>query len=159
MLTALRVDNYVLIKSLQFGPTNGFNIITGETGAGKSILIGALGLILGERADTKTVSESGNKCIIEGVFDVSRLNLKHLFELHDLDFYDETILRREIFASGKSRAFINDTPVGLNVLKEVGSQLVDIHSQHQSLRLGSQDFLFNWLDTVCGSLEEYTQFS
>ncbi len=159
MLTALRVDNYVLIKSLQFGPTNGFNIITGETGAGKSILIGALGLILGERADTKTVSESGSKCIIEGVFDVSRLNLKHLFELHDLDFYDETILRREILASGKSRAFINDTPVGLNVLKEVGSQLVDIHSQHQSLRLGSQDFLFNWLDTVCGSLEEYTQFS
>lgn len=159
MLSALRVDNYVLIKSLQFGPTNGFNIITGETGAGKSILIGALGLILGERADTKTVSESGNKCIIEGVFDVSKLNLKQLFATHDLDFYDETILRREILASGKSRAFVNDTPVSLQVLKEVGSQLVDIHSQHQSLHLGSQSFLFNWLDTVCGSTQEYHQYS
>jgi DNA repair protein RecN (Recombination protein N) len=159
MLTALRVDNYVLIKSLRFLPTNGFNIITGETGAGKSILIGALGLILGERADTKMVSESGQKCIIEGVFDVSNLDLKTLFEKFDLDYYDEAILRREILASGKTRAFINDTPVGLNALKEVGSQLVDIHSQHQTLQLGSQSFLFNWLDTVCSSTAEYALYS
>lgn len=158
MLKELRVDNYVLIKSLRFTPQEGFNIITGETGAGKSILIGALGLILGERADTKTVSESGDKCIIEGVFDVSRLQLNSLFEDHDLDYYDEAILRREILASGKSRAFINDTPVMLSVLKDVGSRLVDIHSQHQSLQLGSQTYLFNWLDTVCGTVVEYQQF-
>ncbi|MFT7591862.1 MAG: DNA repair protein RecN (Recombination protein N), partial [bacterium] len=147
-----------LIKSLRFSPSVGFNIITGETGAGKSILIGALGLILGERADTKTVAESGLKCIIEGVFDVSKLDLKPLFDLHDLDFYDEAILRREILASGKSRAFINDTPVGLNILKEVGSQLVDIHSQHQSLHLGSQSFLMDWLDTVSGSHSASTEY-
>jgi DNA repair protein RecN (Recombination protein N) len=159
MLKELRVDNYVLIKTLQFNPTQGFNIITGETGAGKSILIGALGLILGERADTKMVSESGDKCIIEGVFDISKLKLQPLFDTYDLDYYDETILRREILISGKSRAFINDTPVGLNVLKEIGGELVDIHSQHQSLLLGSQHFLLNWLDTVCGTLPAFTTYS
>ena len=103
MLKVLKVDNYVLIKSLHFSPSEGFNIITGETGAGKSILIGALGLILGERADTQVVAESGLKCVIEGVFDVSKLGLKSMFDRHDLDHYDETILRREILASGKSR--------------------------------------------------------
>ncbi len=150
MLKALKVDNYVLIKSLHFSPSEGFNIITGETGAGKSILIGALGLILGERADTQVVAESGLKCVIEGVFDVINLQLKPLFDRLDLDYYDEAILRREILASGKSRAFINDTPVGLTALKEVGSKLVDIHSQHQTLQLGNQAFLFDWLDTVSG---------
>ncbi|MCO4818785.1 MAG: DNA repair protein RecN [Bacteroidetes bacterium] len=150
MLKALKVDNYVLIKSLHFSPSEGFNIITGETGAGKSILIGALGLILGERADTQVVAESGLKCVIEGVFDVTNLQLKPLFDRLDLDYYDEAILRREILASGKSRAFINDTPVGLTALKEVGSKLVDIHSQHQTLQLGNQAFLFDWLDTVSG---------
>ncbi len=158
MLLELKVDNYVLIKSLRFKPQSGFNIITGETGAGKSILIGALGLILGERADSKTVSGNENKCVIEGVFDVRSLDLKPLFDLHDLDYLDETILRREILISGKSRAFINDTPVALTTLKHVGSKLVDIHSQHQSLLLGSQEFLFSWLDVVTKSTELFDQY-
>ncbi|MBO6516925.1 MAG: DNA repair protein RecN [Bacteroidia bacterium] len=151
MLVELRVDHYVLIKALRFQPQSGFNIITGETGAGKSILIGALGLILGERADSRTVSGNEKKCVIEGVFDVSSLGLQSLFEQYDLDYQDEAIIRREILTSGKSRAFINDTPVQLTTLKEVGQRLVDIHSQHQSLLLGSQTFLFDWLDAVTGS--------
>lgn len=154
MLKELRVDNYVLIKDLRFQPAQGFNIITGETGAGKSILLGALGLILGDRADTKHVSDLRNKCVIEGVFDVRKLNLSALFEEHDLDFYEETILRREILISGKSRAFVNDTPVSLSVLRTIGQELVDIHSQHQTLRLGSPEFLFQWLDTVCKTTKE-----
>ncbi len=159
MLKELRVDNFVLIKSLQFKPESGLNIITGETGAGKSILIGALGLILGERADMKAVLESESKCIIEGVFDVTKLAIKPLFEKYDLDYSPETILRREILPSGKSRAFVNDTPVSLNVMKLIGEELVDIHSQHQTLHLGNQNFLFNWLDTVTNSTQLATSYS
>ena len=116
-----------MIKSLRFKPESGFNIITGETGAGKSILIGALGLILGERADSKTVTGNESKCIVEGVFDIRNLNLQSKFESYDLDYSDESILRREILISGKSRAFINDTPVSLQVLRDIGGDLVDIH--------------------------------
>lgn len=158
MLQELRVDNYVLIKSLRFKPESGFNIITGETGAGKSILIGALGLILGERADSKAVTGNESKCIVEGVFDIRNLNLQSKFESYDLDYSDESILRREILVSGKSRAFINDTPVSLQVLRDIGSDLVDIHSQHQSLQLGDTHFLFNWLDIVSGCKPQYESY-
>ncbi len=163
MLKELKVDNYVLIQSLRLNPTNGFNIITGETGAGKSILLGALGLILGDRADIKALSNTSTKCIIEGVFSISSLQLKSLFEQHDLDYAEETILRREITPSGKSRAFINDTPVSLQTMKSLGAQLVDIHSQHQNLQLGHTAYLMDWLDTLAGSTDlqrRYkTQFS
>lgn len=163
MLKELKVDNYVLIQSLRLNPTNGFNIITGETGAGKSILLGALGLILGDRADIKALSNASTKCIIEGVFSISSLQLKSLFEQHDLDYAEETILRREITPSGKSRAFINDTPVSLQTMKSLGAQLVDIHSQHQNLQLGHTAYLMDWLDTLAGSTDlqrRYkTQFS
>lgn len=151
MLKELKVDNYVLIQSLRLNPTNGFNIITGETGAGKSILLGALGLILGDRADIKALSNASTKCIIEGVFSIGSLKLKALFEQHDLDYAEETILRREITPSGKSRAFINDTPVSLQTMKSLGAQLVDIHSQHQNLQLGHTAYLMDWLDTLAGS--------
>ena len=151
MLKELKVDNYVLIQSLRLNPTNGFNIITGETGAGKSILLGALGLILGDRADIKALSNASTKCIIEGVFSIGSLQLKALFEQHDLDYAEETILRREITPSGKSRAFINDTPVSLQTMKSLGAQLVDIHSQHQNLQLGHTAYLMDWLDTLAGS--------
>ena len=163
MLKELKVDNYVLIQSLRLNPTNGFNIITGETGAGKSILLGALGLILGDRADIKALSNASTKCIIEGVFSIGSLQLKALFEQHDLDYAEETILRREITPSGKSRAFINDTPVSLQTMKSLGAQLVDIHSQHQNLQLGHTAYLMDWLDTLAGSTDlqrRYkTQFS
>jgi len=163
MLKELKVDNYVLIQSLRLNPTNGFNIITGETGAGKSILLGALGLILGDRADIKALSNTSTKCIIEGVFSIGSLQLKPLFENHDLDYAEETILRREITPSGKSRAFINDTPVSLQTMKSLGAQLVDIHSQHQNLQLGHTAYLMDWLDTLAGSTDlqrRYkTQFS
>ncbi len=158
MLIELKVDNYVLIKSLRFSPDRRFNIITGETGAGKSILIGALGLILGDRTDSKTTAGLSEKCIIEGLFDVRNLNLSTLFEEHDLDYADDTILRREILPSGKSRAFINDTPVGLQVMKIIGAQLVDVHSQHQSLSLGSATYLFDWLDAVTGSEDHVKEY-
>ena len=163
MLKELKVDNYVLIQSLRLNPTNGFNIITGETGAGKSILLGALGLILGDRADIKALSNTSTKCIIEGVFSIGSLQLKSLFEQHDLEYAEETILRREITPSGKSRAFINDTPVSLQTMKSLGAQLVDIHSQHQNLQLGHTAYLMDWLDTLAGSTDlqrRYkTQFS
>ena len=158
MLKELKVDNYVLIQSLRLNPSNGFNIITGETGAGKSILLGALGLILGDRADIKALSNTATKCIIEGVFSIGSLQLKYLFEQHDLDYAEETILRREITPSGKSRAFINDTPVSLQTMKALGAHLVDIHSQHQNLQLGHTAYLMDWLDTLSGCTELQSRY-
>ncbi|MCB9263016.1 MAG: DNA repair protein RecN [Flavobacteriales bacterium] len=153
MLLELKVDNYVLIKSLRFAPEQGFNIITGETGAGKSILIGALGLVLGDRADTKSILDEEKKCVIEAIFNIKSLKLESFFAENDLDYEPETIIRREILPTGKSRAFVNDTPITLNTLKDLGEKLVDIHSQHQTLRLGSTDFLFHWLDSVTNNLD------
>lgn len=126
----------------------GFSIITGETGAGKSILLGALSLILGQRADTNALKEKNKKCVVEGVFNIRAYELQPLFHRHELDYDDETILRREISASGKSRAFINDTPVNLKTMRELGLRLVDIHSQHQNLELGNQQFQLMVLD-IC----------
>ncbi len=153
MLTALSIRNYALINQLEVDFSAGFSVLTGETGAGKSIILGALSLILGQRADTKSIKEGENKCTIEGFFDISSYELKSFFEEIDVE-YDpkQCIMRRELLASGKSRAFINDTPVGLNDLRTLGSQLIDIHSQHQNLLLSDGNFQIQVLDALADNL-------
>lgn len=146
MLRHLHIENYALIKSLDISFDDGFTVITGETGAGKSILLGALSLILGTRADTTVLFDNNKKCIIEGEFLIQNLSLLSFFENYNLDYNDITLLRREINESGKSRAFINDTPVTLPILRELAVKLVDIHSQHQSLLLHNISFRVNVLD-------------
>ena len=148
MLSKLHIENYALIRSLDISFDNGFTAITGETGAGKSIIMGALSLILGHRADTTILYNKAKKCYIEGEFEIEKLNLSHFFEEHNLDYHDTTILRREINEIGKSRAFINDTPVTLPILKELAVKLVDIHSQHQNLLLNNAEFRVEILDNV-----------
>ncbi len=158
MLKALYISNYALINKLGIEFGSGFSAITGETGAGKSILLGALALILGKRADTSMLFDDNNKCVVEGFFDVSNLGLSNFFDANDLDLDDSTILRREILPSGKSRAFINDTPVNLNVLRELGSSLVDVHSQYETLKLGDSLFQLDVIDrfgTTDKLLDEY----
>ena len=141
MLKSLFIRNFVLIDSLDIKFDKGFSVITGETGAGKSIILGALSLVLGQRADGKSIKNGSEKCVIEAVFDVSRYKLEEFFLTNDLEYDAEIcILRRELFASGKSRAFVNDSPVPLSVVKELGSRLIDIHSQHQNLLLGDNRF-------------------
>ena len=146
MIKSLLIKNYALIQHLQMNPSVNFSTITGETGAGKSIMLGGLGLLLGNRADTKVLFEDGEKCVIEGVFDVSKLNLNELFDTFELDYLDETIIRREISPSGKSRAFINDTPVTLDVMKELGNYLVDVHSQRDTYLLGTASHQMRMVD-------------
>jgi len=140
MLQQLSIDNYILIPHLKLTFSKGFTCITGETGAGKSILVGALSLLTGQRADTSVLRETNKKCIIEGTFDVKEYGLKYLFDTNDLDYEEQTVFRREINQQGKSRAFINDTPVTLSVMKEIGAKLLDIHSQHQTLELNDSSF-------------------
>lgn len=158
MLTRLKIKNYALIKQLELCPHKGLNIITGETGAGKSIMLGAIGLLLGNRADTKTLFEPDEKCIIEGEFAISGYLIKHLFEEEELDYDDTCIIRREISPQGKTRAFVNDTPVNLETLRRVASQLMDVHSQHDNLLLGENDFQLQIVDTFALNdqlLEQY----
>ncbi|WP_165040257.1 DNA repair protein RecN [Dysgonomonas sp. ZJ709] len=161
MLKSLYIKNYALIDSLEIDFEAGFSVITGETGAGKSIILGALALILGQRADIKAIKQGENKCIIEGVFDVSAYDLREFCEEKDIEYdADNYILRREILSSGKSRAFINDTPVALTDLKELGSQLIDVHSQHQNLLLAEDHFQMQVVDVLAGNkklLKEYQQ--
>ncbi|MDQ3535346.1 MAG: DNA repair protein RecN [Bacteroidota bacterium] len=146
MLSNLIIKNYALIKLLEISPSPELNIITGETGAGKSIMLGAIGLLLGKRADTKSLYNEGDKCIIEGSFNISSYQLQKLFKEEDLDYEPITIIRREISQTGKSRAFINDTPVTLEALKTIGSNLMDIHSQHDTLLLGSNSYQLSIID-------------
>ncbi len=146
MIKSLLIKNYALIQQLQMDPSPNLNTITGETGAGKSIMLGALGLLLGNRADTKVLFESGEKCVIEGLFDISRLNLIEIFDGFELDYQEETIIRREISPTGKSRAFINDTPVTLDVMKIIGNYLVDIHSQRDTYLLGAASYQLRMID-------------
>ncbi len=153
MLTELSIKNYALIEDIKIHLQEGFTIITGETGAGKSIMLGALGLLLGKRADYSAIRNAMDKCIIEGVFDISNYSLKRFFEAEDLDFEEHTIIRREILSSGKSRAFINDTPVTLPVLVKLGDFLIDIHGQHQTLSLGENQYQFQILDTLAKNQE------
>lgn len=159
MLLSLTIDNYALISHLEFQPGTGLTVITGETGAGKSIIMGALGLILGQRADAKSVRTGATKCIIEASFDIAQYNLEEYFRLNDLE-YDahSTIIRREIYATGKSRAFINDIPVQLQMLKELGQSLIDIHSQHQNLLLGQDSFQLGVLDSIARNQYELGQY-
>lgn len=159
MLTSLTIKNYALIDHLQVDFNDGFTIITGETGAGKSILLGGLSLILGKRADLSSLKDKASKCIIEAVFNVSNYNLKSLFEAEDLDYDTQTIIRREILPSGKSRAFINDSPVNLNSLQLLGERLVDIHSQHQTLQLTENDFQFQVIDALAENKEELETYT
>lgn len=159
MLKSLSIKNYALIKELVIHPDASLNIITGETGAGKSIMLGALGLLMGNRADVKALFSEDEKCVVEGTFEVKELNLKAYFEENDVDYDTTTIIRREIAPSGKSRAFVNDQPVTLDVLKELGDKLMDIHSQHDTLQLGSNTFQLNILDTFSQNaklIEEFT---
>ena len=158
MLQYLHIKNYALIENLEWNPGKGFNIITGETGAGKSILLGALGLLLGNRADSKVLFDETQKCIIEGTFDLSSASLQEWFEEKELENETPTILRREVSANGKSRAFINDTPVTLEVLKSLTEQVIDVHSQHETLLLGLGEFQIKLLDTFSGSTAICTEY-
>ena len=149
MLCHLYIKNYALIESLDIDFHKGFSVITGETGAGKSIILGALSLLLGERADIKAIKPGEGKCIIEAVYDISQFSLKKFFDENELEYQaDECIIRRELSSTGKTRAFINDTPVSVTTLKALGNQLVDIHSQHQNLLLNDKKFQLKILDTV-----------
>lgn len=148
MLASLSVKNYALIDYLEVNFQDGFSIITGETGAGKSILLGALGLILGKRADLSSLKNEEEKCIIEGEFLIDRFDLKSYFDSNDLDFEPQTIIRREILPSGKSRAFINDTPTTLSVLTDLSDKLIDVHSQYQTLQLANNAFQFLVIDAL-----------
>lgn len=151
MLRSLSIQNYALIAKLDIDFEAGFSVITGETGAGKSIILGAIGLLLGQRADTKTIRQGANKCVIEARFNVAEYNLQVFFDESELDYEDDCFLRREILASGKSRAFINDTPVSLSQMKQLSEQLIDVHSQHQNLLLNNENFQLSVLDILAGN--------
>jgi DNA repair protein RecN (Recombination protein N) len=160
MLKHLTIKNYALIRYLELEPSAHLNVITGETGAGKSIMLGAIGLLMGNRADTKVLWDENEKCVIEGTFNIKAYKLKSIFKSEDLDYDDQTVIRREISPGGKSRAFINDTPVTLEVMRKVGSLLMDIHSQHETLQLGNQFFQLQLIDAYAGNQnlrEQYTE--
>lgn len=158
MLNSLHIRNYALISSLQIQFDKGLTVITGETGAGKSIIMGALSLILGHRADSSTLFDPSQKCVVEAGFDVSGLNLESFFNDNNLDYQEDTIVRREIAANGKSRAFINDTPVTLPLLKEFSSRMIDIHSQHQNLLFQNADFRTDVVDLFAGLKRQLSEY-
>ena len=159
MLIDLRIQNYALIEQLELRPSPLLNIITGETGAGKSIMLGAIGLLLGNRADSRMLFDTERKCVIEGQFDIANYQLQDIFEAEDLDYDAQCILRREISPTGKSRAFVNDTPVTLDALRKIGANLMDIHSQHDTLLLGDAVFQLNLLDLYAGLVPQRTHYS
>lgn len=159
MITSLSIENFALIEKLSVKFTDRFSVITGETGAGKSILLGALGLVLGKRADLTSLKNKEEKCIIEACFQIKNYNLKSFFEANDLDYEDETIIRREILPSGKSRAFINDTPVNLVELQELSNFLIDIHSQHQTQELSDDVVQFQIIDSVASNFDLLAHYS
>ena len=154
MLRRLTVENYALIDKLDLELDSHLNIITGETGAGKSILLGALGLLLGNKNESGSLRDESRNCIIEGVFELGAYSLEEFFEAHDLDYEDTTVVRRMISASGKSRAFVNDMPVQLSVLRELGTRLIDIHSQHQNQVLADEAFRLRSVDMLAGVGDE-----
>ena len=158
MITSLSIENFALIEKLDIDFSNGFSIITGETGAGKSILLGALGLVLGKRADLSSLKNKDEKCIVEANFSIGTYGLELFFESNELDYEADTIIRREILPSGKSRAFINDTPVNLQQLQDLSLFLIDVHSQHQTLELSEEDFQFKVLDSIANNKEHLRTF-
>lgn len=159
MLANLSIQNYALIDDVSVSFFDGFTTITGETGAGKSILLGGLSLVLGKRADLSSLKNKDQKCVIEAEFDISKYQLKSFFEGNDLDYEETTILRREILPSGKSRAFVNDSPVTLDVMRSLGDQLVDVHSQHQTMRLTDNDFQMKVLDALANNAEYLSNYA
>ena len=159
MLKHLYIKNFTLIDTLDIDLYAGFSVITGETGAGKSIILGAIGLLLGQRADSKAIKTGAEKCVIEAHFDLTRYKMEPFFSENDIEYdADDCIIRRELTSAGKSRAFINDTPVPLTMLKELGDKLVDVHSQHQNLLLNKQDFQLNVVDIIANDTKELTQY-
>tara|TARA_B100000787_G_scaffold170229_1_gene165002 strand:- start:3052 stop:4704 length:1653 start_codon:yes stop_codon:yes gene_type:complete len=158
LLTSLSIHNYALINQLSIDLSSGLSIITGETGAGKSILLGALGLVLGNRADLSSLKDTSKKCIVEAKVAIASYNLKDFFEKVDLDYEDITILRREILPSGKSRAFVNDTPITLSILNELRSKLIDVHSQHQTMQLSDASFQFTVLDALAKNAKKVASY-
>ncbi|MEO9479805.1 MAG: DNA repair protein RecN [Maribacter dokdonensis] len=158
MLSTLTISNYALIDSLEVDFNKGFTVITGETGAGKSILLGGLSLVLGKRADLSSLRVKDQKCIIEGTFKIDTYGLQGFFEENDLDYEDSTVIRREILPSGKSRAFVNDTPVTLGVLSTLGENLIDIHSQHQTMQLTENDFQLKLVDALANNQKRLTDY-
>ena len=158
MITSLSIKNYALIEKLSINFTEGFSTITGETGAGKSIILGALGLVLGKRADLTSLKNKEEKCVIEAQFDISKYNLVSFFETNDLDYEKETIIRREILPSGKSRAFINDSPVNLQELQELSLFLIDIHSQQQTQELSDENVQFEIIDAIASNQENLFEY-
>ena len=159
MLKHLYIKNFTLIDELDIDLYKGFSVMTGETGAGKSIILGAIGLLLGQRADIKAIKQGAEKCVIEAQFDLSRYDMEDFFTENDIEYdAEETIIRRELTSAGKSRAFINDTPVQLSMLKELGERLVDVHSQHQNLLLNKQDFQMNVVDIIADDAKQLAQY-
>ena len=159
MLTALSIKNYALIDDLKVNFGEGFIIITGETGSGKSIMLDALSLILGKRADMSALRNKEEKCVIEAEFSVDKYNFQSLYDSLELEYDPQTIIRREILPSGKSRAFVNDSPVTLDVLSQLGQALVDIHSQHQTLALSDTSFQFEIIDAMAGNYQLLTDYA
>lgn len=158
MLRSLYIQNYALIEKLDISFGAGFSVITGETGAGKSIILGAIGLLLGQRAEVEAIRQGASKCVIEARFDISAYGMEPFFEDNELEYEEECILRREVYASGKSRAFINDTPASLVQMKELGEQLIDVHSQHQNLLLNKEGFQLNVLDILSHNDEQLSAY-
>ena len=158
MITSLSIENFALIEKLDIDFSNGFSIITGETGAGKSILLGALGLVLGKRADLTSLKNKDEKCIVEANFSIGKYDLEFFFESNDLDYEQETIIRREILPSGKSRAFVNDSPVNLQQLQDLSFYLIDVHSQHQTIELSEEDYQFKIIDAIANNQELGIEF-
>ena len=159
MLRNLTIDNYALIDRLDIDFDDGLSVITGETGAGKSIILGALSLVLGSRADSKVALDASSKCVVEATFDVEPYRLEALFDELDVDYSASTIVRREILPNGKSRAFVNDTPVGLQQLRTLTSRLIDIHSQHENLMLSNTDFQLDIVDTLADTADDLHQYT
>ena len=160
MLKSLFIQNFVLIDKLDIEFSNGFSVLSGETGAGKSIILGALGLVLGQRADVKSIKQGADKCVIEATFDISKYDLADFFEANDMEFeQDVCLFRRELYASGKSRAFVNDSPASLAVIKELGNKLIDIHSQHQNLLLGDAAYQLRIVDLLADNRSVQSQYS
>ncbi len=158
MITSLSIKNYALIEKLAIDFSKGFSIITGETGAGKSIILGAIGLVLGKRADLTSLKNKEEKCVIEAQFEISKYNLKEFFEANDLDYEDDTIIRREILPSGKSRAFINDSPVNLQELQDLSLYLIDIHSQQQTQELSDESVQFKIIDAIANNADVIAEY-
>ena len=158
MLKSISIKNYVLIDELNISFSSGFSVITGETGAGKTILVDGISLLLGKRADLSVNRDKTKKCVIEGIFDIGAYNLKTIFDVNELDYDSETILRREISPSGKSRAFINDSPVNLHQLSKIGSRIIDIHTQHENINILDLDFQFEIIDAFSNNNEIVDEF-